>query len=85
MLKMKEKAINLRLKIAILTRESAKKIKMAVPMRDGDFENQNTVSRCGTNGLKTKWDFPEAGGQFENENIVLTIKISTIMTKFTEK
>ncbi len=54
-------------------------------MRDGDFENQNTVSRCGTNGLKTKWDFLEAGGQFENENIVLTIKISTIMTKFTEK
>jgi len=22
-------------------------------MRDGDFENQNTVSRCGTRALKT--------------------------------
>ena len=31
------------------------------PERDGDFENQNTVSRCGTAVLKTKWDFPEAG------------------------
>ena len=30
-------------------------------MRDGDFENQNTVSRCGTTVLKTEWDFPEAG------------------------
>jgi len=37
------------------------KIKMAVPMRDGDFENQNTVSRCGTAVLKTEWDFPDAG------------------------
>ena len=37
------------------------KIKMAVPMRDGDFENQNMVSRCGTAVLKTEWDFPDAG------------------------
>lgn len=44
-------------------------------MWDGDFENQNMASRCGTTGsekdlglsrrgainLKTKWDFPDAG------------------------
>ena len=36
-------------------------IKMAIPMRDGDFENQNAVSRCGATVLKTEWDFPDAG------------------------
>ena len=44
-------------------------------MQDGEFENQNMVSRCGTMGsekdlglsrrgtieLKTKWGFPDAG------------------------
>ena len=30
-------------------------------MRDGDFENQNAVSRCGAAVLKTEWDFPDAG------------------------
>jgi len=43
------------------TGKCQRKIKMAVPMRDGDFENQNMVSRCGTTVLKTKWHFPEPG------------------------
>ena len=30
-------------------------------MRDGDFLNLDTVSRCGTGVLKTDWDYPSAG------------------------
>lgn len=54
-------------------------------MRDGDFENQNMVSRCGTAVLKTEWDFPDAGRSDLKQNGVTTIKIEKVMTKFTEK
>ena len=30
-------------------------------MRDWDFYNQNTVSRCGTGVLRTDWGCPGAG------------------------
>ena len=52
----------LRLKIADpIWGKLQRKLETAVPMRDGDFENQNTVSGCGTGVLKTDWDFPGAG------------------------